>query len=210
MAPMKRKRREGDLGDGRPSPHRPQNMAAGQHDRGAELREGNRRSSRGGQGGMGGRGRGRRNDGRDNPNDLNISATGRATPTPGISAPAPRPSSATQTPVQTPTPTADIPSPIPKRDPAPFDYEVLTEERLSTWANGGRQEVVEHGVSARADEDEVEIGSVLQELVRATLDGRLDAADAGLCVKEILGPDTAAETGMNGPKAVKYGQSKFK
>lgn len=195
MAPMKRKRREGDLGDGRPSPHRPQNMAAGQHDRGAELREGNRRSSRGGQGGMGGRGRGRRNDGRDNPNDLNISATGRATPTPGISAPAPRPSSATQTPVQTPTPTADIPSPIPKRDPAPFDYEVLTEERLSTWANGGRQEVVEHGVSARADEDEVEIGSVLQELVRATLDGRLDAADAGLCVKEILGPDTAAEDG---------------
>ncbi len=157
------------------------------------MRDGSRRPSRGGQGGIGG-GRGRRNEGRENPNKLNIAGTGRATPTPGpMSPPAPRPSSATQTPIQTPTPTADLPSPIPKRDPAPFDYTFLTEDRIGSWETSGRQEVISHGIQARQDEDAMDLASIMQEFVRATLDGRIDATDAGNCVKEILGPDTSAE-----------------
>src|SRR6266536_5388277 len=101
MAPAKRKRNERssvDSGENRPSPHRPGNTNLGQHDRGSDMRDGGgRRSSRGGQGGQGGRGGGRRNDTRDNPTRLSISA--RATPTPGpMSPPPPRPPSATQTP----------------------------------------------------------------------------------------------------------------
>jgi THO complex subunit 2 len=192
MAPTgKRKRNTGDPGENRPSPHRPQTTALGQYDRGAEMRDGGRRSSRGGQGG--GRG-GRRNDTRENPNKLNIAGNGRATNTPGPMSPPPaRLSSATQTPIQTPTATADLPSPIPKRDPLPFDYMFLTDDRLASWEVNGRQEVVSIGIQARQDEDALDMASIVQELVRSTLDGRMDPAAAGLCVKEILGPDTVTE-----------------
>jgi THO complex subunit 2 len=186
MAPGKRKRNERasvDAGENRPSLHRPQNTNLGQHDRGQDMRDGGRRSSRGGQGGVGGRG-GRRNDSRDNPNKLNINAAARSTP--GPMSPPPRPSSATQT----PTPTAELPSPVPKADPAPFDYSFLTDDRIASWDSTSRQEVVQLGAQARQDEDPMDLASVFQELIRATLDGRLDPTDAGTCVKEILGPDT--------------------
>ena len=190
MAPGKRKRPDRssvDSGENRPSPHRPGNTNLGQHDRGTDMRDGGgRRSSRGGQGGQGGgRGRGR-NDGRDNQNKLTISA--RATPTPGpMSPPPPRPSSATQT----PTPTVDIPSPVPRPDPTPFNYVFLTDDRLASWDTGGRQDVIVAGIQARQDEDTMDLASIFQELIRATLDGRLEAGDAGNCVKVILGPDIA-------------------
>jgi THO complex subunit 2 len=191
MAPGKRKRNDRasvDAGENRPSPHRPQNTNLGQHDRGQDMRDGGRRSSRGGQGGVGGRG-GRRNDSRDNPNKLNINAAARSTP--GPMSPPPRPSSATQT----PTPTAEFPSPVTKPDPAPFDYEFLTDDRMASWGSTGRQEVVQAGSQARQDEDPMDLASIFQELIRATLDGRLDPTDAGNCVKEILGPETVSAEG---------------
>jgi THO complex subunit 2 len=189
MAPAKRKRNDRasvDGGENRPSPHRPQNTNLGQHDRGQDMRDGGRRSSRGGQGGLGGRG-GRRNDSRDNPNKLNINPAVRSTPGP-MSPPAPRPSSATQT----PTSTAELPSPVPKPDPAPFDYIFLTDNRMASWDASGRQEVVQLGEQARQDEDPMDLASIFQELIRATLDGRLDPTDAGSCVKDILGLDVAS------------------
>jgi len=158
------------------------------------MRDGGRRSSRGGQGGVGGRG-GRRNDPRDNTNKLNINPSGRATP--GPMSPPPRPSSATQTPAQTPTPTAELPSPVPKPDPVPFDYAFLTEDRLISWDTTGRQELIAVGTQARQDEDAMDLASVFQELIRATLDGRLDPTDAGSCVKEVLGPDTTPAEGLS-------------
>ncbi|KAF4632447.1 hypothetical protein G7Y89_g5677 [Cudoniella acicularis] len=188
MAPGKRKRPDRpsvDAGENRPSPHRPGNANLAQHDRGGDMRDGgNRRSSRGGQGGAGG-GRARRSDDRNNPNKLTISA--RATPTPGPMSPPPRPSSA----AQTPTSTVELPSPIPKREPPPFDYSFLSEARLLAWDKDGRQDVIDAGIRARQDEDVVDLASCFQELIRATLDARLDPIDAGNCVKEILGPDTA-------------------
>jgi len=148
------------------------------------MRDGGRRSSRGGQGGLGGRG-GRRNDSRDNPNKLNINPAVRSTPGP-MSPPVPRPSSATQI----ATPSTDLSSHIPKPDLAPFDYMFLTEERMASWDTTGRQEVVQLGIQARQDEDPMDLASVFQELIRATLDETLDPTDAGSCVKDILGPDT--------------------
>ncbi|TAQ86345.1 hypothetical protein B7494_g5324 [Chlorociboria aeruginascens] len=188
MAPGKRKRNDRtsiDGGENRPSPHRPGNTNLGQHGRDGE-REGGRRSSRGGQGGQG---RGRRINPPENQNMLNIST--RATPTPGpMSPPPPKPSSTTQTPTSV---TAELPSPIPKRDLAPFDYVFLTDERIASWDTGGSQEVVAAGIRTRQDEDTMDLGSLFHELIRATLDERIDATVAGRCIGEILGPDTVPD-----------------
>jgi THO complex subunit 2 len=196
MAPAKRKRNERssvDSGENRPSPHRPANTNLGQHERGPDMRDNGRRSSRGGQGGGGGRGRRNdRPDDRNNPNKLTISA--RATPTPGPMSPPPlRPSSATQT----PTSTQELPSPIPKRDPAPYDYAFLTDDRMSTWDASGRQDVIARGVQAREDEDTMDLATIFQEFTRAVLDGRIDPTDGGNCMKEILGPEIASEEATN-------------
>ncbi|KAL2065525.1 hypothetical protein VTL71DRAFT_3195 [Oculimacula yallundae] len=200
----KRKRPERssvDSGEGRPSPHRPQSASLALHDRGSEMRDGGRRSSRGGQGGPnggGGRG-GRRNDGRDNnPNKLNIAGAGRATPTstPGPMSPPPRVPSAAPTPIatQTSTPTTEFPSPAFRPDPTPFDYTFLTEERLSAW-DTRRQEVTSLGKQAIQDEDTTDVSSIFQELIRATIDGRMNPGVAGTCVKEILELDLPAAEG---------------
>lgn len=185
MAPGKRKRSDrssADSGENRPSPHRPGNTNLGQHDRGQDMRDGGgRRSNRGAYAGQG-RG-GRRSDGRENSNKVAVSSRG--TPTPGPMSPPPRPSDAAQ------TPTADLPIPVTRLDPSPFDYTFLTEGRYSTWDTSGRQEVITIGVQMREDEDMADMSVLFQELIRATLDIRLDAADAGNCVKEILGPDSA-------------------
>ncbi|KAI9050570.1 hypothetical protein LZ554_005731 [Drepanopeziza brunnea f. sp. 'monogermtubi'] len=165
-----------------------------QHDRGNEMRDGGRRSSRGGQGGAGG-GRGRRNDARDNPNNLNIQRNGRATPTGPMSPPPPRPASTAPTPAQTPTPTLEIPSSGFNPISAPFDYVFLTDDRVSTWDSTGHKEVTQKGRGAVEDEDTTDLSDIFQELIRAALDGRMDPASAGRCIKEILGPDTAPADG---------------
>ncbi|KAK0111523.1 THO complex subunit 2 [Cadophora gregata] len=189
--PGKRKRPERssvDSGEGRPSPHRPQGTNLAQHDRGSEMRDGGRRSSRGGQGGTGGGRGGRRNDPRDFSNKLNIAGAGRSTPTPGpMSPPPPRPVSAAPTPTatQTSTPTTETPTTFPRPDPAPFDYTFLTEERLAAW-DTSRQEVTSAGRQAIQDEDTTDLSSIFQELIRATVDGRMDPTVAGNCVKSIL------------------------
>ncbi|RDL36173.1 Uncharacterized protein BP5553_06785 [Venustampulla echinocandica] len=199
MAPGKRKRPERgsvDGGENRPSPHRPGNTNLGQHDRGpgSDMRDGgNRRSSRGGQPYGGGARGGRRNDNRDSSNSNKLPISGTATPTPahGPMSPPVRPSSATQTP-------APAFEPVVKRNPAPFEYVFLTEERMSSWEAGGRQEVIAQGIQARDDEDTMDLSCVFHELIRATLDGRISPTDSGNCVKEILGPDTALADGSPG------------
>ncbi|KAI1007657.1 hypothetical protein K3495_g574 [Podosphaera aphanis] len=194
MPPAKRKRGDRqsiDIADNRPSPYRPQNLSLGQH----EMRDGTRRLSRGGQGGSIGRGA-RRNDIRDNPNQLLVK--GRATPTPGPMSPPMRPSSAnhtpaqtpTQTPINTPTPIIDNIPAVSKNESSPFEYLFLTEERLYKWGQYGRDKLIASGIQARKDEDTTDLGGIFQELIRSTLDGRLDPVIAGNCVKEILGPDT--------------------
>jgi THO complex subunit 2 len=188
MAPAKRKTHDGrasiDAGENRPSPHRPGNTNLGQHDRGDIRNNGRRRSSRGGQGGSGGGRSNRRNDDRNNPNQLTITARENQTPGPG--SPPARPQSAAQTPSATP-------SPVFKREVAPFDYIFLTDERISSWSTSGREEVVKAGIQAREDEDSMDLASIFQELARASLDGRIDPTECGICVKEILASEAASE-----------------
>jgi THO complex subunit 2 len=64
---------------------------------------------------------------------------------------------------------------------------------VSRWASGARQEVIDHGVQSRKDEDVTEVVVIFQELIHSVTDGRLQGRDAGDVVKEILGPELSDE-----------------
>lgn len=184
MAPAKRKRGDRqsmDSIDSRPSPHRLQNANPIQYD----MRDGPRRSSRGGQGGIGGRG-GRRNDIRDNSNHLSV--RGRATPIPGPYSPTQRSTSAAQTSSFTSNHTDNLMTAT-RLDPVPFEYSFISEDRFHKWDYSGRETLISLGIQARQNGDTINLGSIFQELIKATLDSRLDPEAAGYCVKEILAPN---------------------
>ncbi|KEY66322.1 hypothetical protein S7711_02784 [Stachybotrys chartarum IBT 7711] len=184
--PPKRKRSGPPGGDGnRPSPHRPGETPLGQHDRGDD-------------GGGRGRGRGRglnrrdssQNHGRGSANHTPVQSPTTArtnffaaqnrpqSQTPSSPAPAkPMPPPPVQTPLTPP--------------PSNYRYDNLTEEKIRTWADRGRQEILEHGVQSRDDVDITELSSLFQEFVHSVVEGRLEPADAGNCVKEILGDETS-------------------
>ncbi|KAJ9136491.1 THO complex subunit 2 [Pleurostoma richardsiae] len=186
--PPKRKRPErgsADANGSRPSPHRPGDTALGQHDR--NFQDGGARY--GGRGGARGT---RRSDRRDTaPN--NSSYTG---PSSSINPPSPSTQRLSATPSQAITPAPrisnaqlvavepDPPSPI----ASGYQYIIVTDERVANWANGGRQEVIDHGIQSREDEDITELTTIFQELLQSCLDYRLKAPDAGSAVKDILGP----------------------
>ncbi|KAH8802796.1 transcription factor/nuclear export subunit protein 2-domain-containing protein [Xylogone sp. PMI_703] len=194
MAPQKRKRSDRtsvDGSDNRPSPHRPGNPGFPQHDRDLDS---NRRQGRGG-----GRGGGNRIERRNSTNPKYVPQVA-APPTPGQMSPPSRPPSAVtpSTPVPAAPSTsvpvsnvvADEPAFTPSTPPAPYDYAFITEERVSAWEIRGRQEVVDAGKQALKDEDAMDLCSLFQELIRASLDGRIGAADGGSCIRDILGPNT--------------------
>ncbi|KAI1461407.1 hypothetical protein F4805DRAFT_281420 [Annulohypoxylon moriforme] len=190
--PPKRKRNErpSDAGANRPAPHRPSDTNLGQHDRDfQDTSPQNRRAPSG------------RNTRRSNNNDrrdssgsqLGANSNHRAP----ISPSAVRPSSsssqiAAPAPAIPSTPTAPQLSQnqIQTQPPTPSSYKfaILTETRLTTWQQKGRQEVVDHGIKSRNDEDVEEISTISQEFTRAVLEGRLNPVDAGNCMKQILGP----------------------
>jgi len=70
-----------------------------------------------------------------------------------------------------------------------YDYSIITDDRVSKWTKGARQEVIDHGIQSRDDEDLTEVTTIFQELLQSATDGRLSASDAGKVVKEILGPE---------------------
>ena len=83
---------------------------------------------------------------------------------------------------------------MPTAAPAPpsssrgnYHYDVVTDEKISSWLVRGRQLVVDHGVQSRQDEDVTELSTIYQEIMRCIFDCRLDPADGGSCVKEIVG-----------------------
>ncbi|RYP64570.1 hypothetical protein DL771_008683 [Monosporascus sp. 5C6A] len=180
--PPKRKRND-YAGGNRPPPHRPSDTALGQHDR--DNQDNNRRVS------GGGRSNRRNLDRRDSSaSQLATNANSRGPTSPQAARPS---SSSSQV--------AVAPFPIPSNTPIPnagnprspissnYKYAVLTEARLSAWRQNGRQEVIEHGIKSRNDEDVEEISTISQEFTRAVLENRLRPADAGECVKQILGPE---------------------
>ncbi|KAI0141819.1 hypothetical protein GGR57DRAFT_397305 [Xylariaceae sp. FL1272] len=194
MAPNKRKRND-NVGGGRPAPHRPNDTALAQHDRDfADGPSQHRRAS------GPGRNTRRNNDRRD----LSAHQSGpahnhRGPPSPVL----PRPTSSSSQPAPlAPAPalsTTTFPPPPPPRAPiiSNYNYLVLSEARLSAWQQAGRQEVIDHGVTSRRDEDIEEIATISQEFIRAVLEHRLTPADAGDCIRQILGPAMESDQGAN-------------
>ena len=90
--------------------------------------------------------------------------------------------SATQTPEEKPA------------NPTPYDYEYITDEKVGTWTEAGRQDVVDTGTKARMSEDPLMLGLLFQEVVRSGLDGRIDAKEAGSIITEIIGEEAATHT----------------
>jgi THO complex subunit 2 len=73
----------------------------------------------------------------------------------------------------------------------------MTADRLSRWSTGGREEVLQHGIQSRTDEDIVEMAAIFQEIFHSVVDIRLGGADAGTLVKEIVGPSEGDDTDGN-------------
>ncbi|KAI5868545.1 transcription factor/nuclear export subunit protein 2-domain-containing protein [Durotheca rogersii] len=189
--PPKRKRNErpSDAAGNRPAPHRPSDTPLSQHDRDFQDNavSQNRRAS------------GSRNT-RRNPDrrDSSTSQLGTAGYRGPVSPSTARPSSSSSQAASFAVPaTPSVPQPVPPRSPIPsnYSYVVLTEPRLSAWQQRGRQEVVDHGVKSRNDEDVEEISTISQEFTRAVLEGRLTPVDAGNCMKQILGPPIEGSDG---------------
>lgn len=68
-----------------------------------------------------------------------------------------------------------------------YHYDIVTDIRLASWTQGGRQELIDHGIQSRIDEDVQELSTIFQELLQSCLDFRLRASQAGDVVKEIVG-----------------------
>ncbi|KAI1386323.1 uncharacterized protein F4822DRAFT_312374 [Hypoxylon trugodes] len=182
--PPKRKRNErpSDAGANRPAPHRPSDTTLGQHDRDfQDSPSQNRRASSG-------RNTRRNNDRRDSSGgQLGSNPSHRGPVSPSTARP---PSSSSQIAPSAIPSTPSAPQPTQSRPPTPsnYNYAILTKSRISAWQQKGRQEVVEHGIKSRNDEDVEEISTISQEFTRAVLEGRLNPTDAGNCMKQILGP----------------------
>ncbi|KAI2626175.1 transcription factor/nuclear export subunit protein 2-domain-containing protein [Xylaria nigripes] len=196
--PPKRKRndRASEAGN-RPSPHRPTDTGMGQHDRDYPDGSQHRR------GPGGGRNTRRNNDRRDSTAPQLGHGSNHHRVPPASSSGAARPSSsssqapsiAAQTAPPTVAPQLSQPSRIPIS--TNYNYLILTEARLSAWPQGGRQEVIEHGMTSRSDEDIEEIATISQEFIRAVLENRLTSSDAGVCIKQILGPASQTDLATN-------------
>ncbi|KAF4447286.1 hypothetical protein F53441_9173 [Fusarium austroafricanum] len=183
MPPGKRKRSDRhSLEAGRSSPHRPGDTALGQHDRDDNMARGR---------GRGPRGPGRRDSSqgqtRSQPNHQpNPSPTQRRPSSSSHAPPPPPPPPAIKKPAYAPPPMMRPPSPVRSN----YRYNNLTDEKISAWAESGREAIIQHGKQSRDDVDITELSSLFQEFVHAVVEARLAPADAGACVKEILGDET--------------------
>ncbi|KAI8633379.1 hypothetical protein F5Y19DRAFT_471653 [Xylariaceae sp. FL1651] len=191
--PPKRKRndRTSEASGNRPAPHRPSDTALAQHDRDFQDGSQHRRGS-------GGSRNTRRNTDRRDSSGAQLAAGSnhRVPASPAVARPSSSSSQAAPIPM---TATAIAPQASQPRLPiaSNYNYLVLTEARLSTWQQSGRQEVIEHGITSRSDEDIEEISTISQEFIRAVLENRLTPNDAGSCMKQILGSTTESGLGTN-------------
>ncbi|KAK5634466.1 hypothetical protein RRF57_010179 [Xylaria bambusicola] len=199
--PPKRKRndRASEAGN-RPAPHRPLDTRLAQHDRDYQDVSQHRR------GPGGGRNTRRNNDRRDSSGpQAGTGGNHRAPASPAVVRPSSSSSQAAIPAAQPAPPPTHIPSAIvyqPTQQPriptsANYNYVVLTEARLSAWQQGGRQEVIDHGITSRSDEDLEEISTISQEFTRAVLEKCLTPTDAGSCMKQILGPPVETDLGAS-------------
>ncbi|KAB2569216.1 THO complex subunit 2, partial [Lasiodiplodia theobromae] len=109
---------------------------------------------------------------------------------------APRPA----TPQEHSRPAPPAPPPVPQQQaPAPkppikFVYQYITDEQKAAWRTSGRKAVLDAALQAQEKEDFLTLSIIFQEVIRAGLDDRIDPADAGRVVKEVLAEAGEAAT----------------
>ena len=84
--------------------------------------------------------------------------------------------------------------PASPRDVIDYRHDNLTDDKLRSWADKGRKEIVSHGIQSREDEDITELSNLFQEFIHAVGSGKLEAKDAGTCVREILGDNQDSDS----------------
>ena len=189
MAPQgKRKRGDrsysyDDESSGRPSPHRPQNLALGspQHNH----------SPRGGRRGSGNRGRGgyannsgNHNHGHNhahNPSAMQQSPTAMSPP---VSTPQPAPRPAPPTPSQPPTPKE--PPFKPSSAQVPESNEHLTPARVANWTADARKAVVQAATAAQRAGDGFNLNIVFIEIIDAAGERLMSPKELGSVVRDIV------------------------
>ncbi|KAK0862125.1 THO2 plays a role in transcriptional elongation [Friedmanniomyces endolithicus] len=164
----------------RASPHRPEELGMAQR----MERDGGR-----GRGDRGSRRQSRQIAPADGVNAVPVA------PRNALEPPAPQPPALQQTTTpagevsrtSTPLPRASTPAQPPqtqepKEPRGPYAYECLSDEVVASWPSTGKDTVL--GIAKEADE--TSLGTILQELVRSALDGRLDPGESGLVVKQLI------------------------
>jgi THO complex subunit 2 len=193
--PGKRKRGDrsfsGDSRDEgqRPSPHRPANLNMAQQSsysrEFSETRGRGRGRGRGGRGGYNSR----------QPSDTLVSQQ-QATAMKSLELVEPTVTNrdAVDSPMQDPYP----PEPEPEVDGEPYEssphaYEYVTEHIVTTWTDGGREQLLSKAQEVVEEADEMAIAAIAQELVQSALALRLLPTDAGEFVKQLAGTETVTE-----------------
>ncbi|KAH8724727.1 transcription factor/nuclear export subunit protein 2-domain-containing protein [Phaeosphaeriaceae sp. PMI808] len=191
MANTKRKRndRTNTQDDGRPSPHRPENLRMGhsqqhqyQHQHQHQYQQ---NSPRGGGGGR----RQSRNNGRggssvpQSPIISHTSPTGMSTPVNSFQPSKPAPTLATPT---TPAPPNNQPlAPTPTTE-VPGSNEYLTPQRIANWNSSARDAVVLAAVTAQRSGDALTLSVIFHEIIEATIDRQLGTGELGSIVRDIV------------------------
>ncbi|KAL8808822.1 MAG: hypothetical protein Q9200_003988 [Gallowayella weberi] len=185
----------------RPSPHRPGSLSLGQQsspqhspqqqtfnrDQYDNRGGGRRRASRGG------RGTGSQRSPINSPSAITVQPRASFAPqnlTPLSVGQVQQPTDAAPAMHNTSVPVSNT-APIPDQEQPPtviplYAYEYVTDEQRSKWVQSGRAEVVALGSKACRDKDRTRLYLLFQDVMRAGLDGRIDATDAGLVVREII------------------------
>ena len=160
----------------RPSPHRPENLNLAQQNQHQSTRgrSSGRRSSRPG---------GQSPSGPGSSGAPVTPARASSRHTQSRSTPVAEPSRPS-TPAQTSaTPAPPPPQEVaPQEPPAPYAYEYMTDDVVATWQESGKQAMEE----AARKNDGFAASGVVQELVRAGLDRRIDASQAGMAIKDLI------------------------
>lgn len=97
-----------------------------------------------------------------------------------------RPATPSQTMGATSQPPADDAT---RQPPAPYWYEYVTDPIVGSWDESGKQSILE---TAKAI-DVLTVSTILQELVRSGLDGRLNATDAGSVIRDLIAHHSESE-----------------
>ncbi|KAL8948342.1 MAG: hypothetical protein Q9222_005463 [Ikaeria aurantiellina] len=196
----------------RPSPHRPGNMSLAQQPQSQQAppppnlsrdqydqRGGRRRGSRGGRGG------GNQRSPINSPNSMTMQPRQSEMPrtsTVASSAQTQQPSEAQPDVGTQPSPASNITHTQTQeqqpRDLPTYHYEHATDEQCKVWNESGRAAIVAAGRKACQDQDETLLSLLFQDVLRAGLDGKIDASDAGSVIKEIVDTGPTQEAKAHG------------